>query len=317
MAYVLLNKGKTNLGDPMQFIKTSIFLFALCMSVNSIAGSYLNWQMDRIDFLNKGKKISIRTGFLKANPDVPFKGNILYYQGLADSMLNHDPLFEVLIKDGYRVIAFDYMGQGGSLGSMNYTKIQNINRLGDLVISKYKRNDGANHKYHIIGWSTGGLAAYKKAYLDKGKTVKSITLIAPGISPRYLVGEGLFNWPIDEITIRTLTTNRFIGVNDPHEDAIYPASPAHVLKFSINLQMQAYKARRSWKISKAVKGFVLLSDPRIDTYVNSNKTLKAIKKNARHFKTLLYKNTLHEIDNEEESTAKLVRRDILNFINNQ
>lgn len=45
-----------------------------------------------------------------------FKGNILYYEGLGDSMLNHAPLFEKLSQNGYRVIAFDYMGQGGSSG---------------------------------------------------------------------------------------------------------------------------------------------------------------------------------------------------------
>src|SRR5690606_367981 len=161
------------------------------------------------------------------------------------------------------------------------TTIENINEIGDKVIKELGRGNG---KYHIIGWSTGGLAAYRKAYHDKGKEILSVTLLAPGISPKVLVGEGLFNWPIDEISMRSLTSNEFKGVNDPHVDPIYPASPLCVPKFALNLQATAYNSR-SWLMSSNVKGFVLLSDSRIDTYVNSTVTRKVVRKNAMHFKT--------------------------------
>lgn len=287
-------------------------LLVFLMPTIAFAGSFLDWQMSSIDYKYKDKNVEIRTGFLAANPEVEFKGTILYYQGLADSMLNHDPLFQVLTEAGYRVVAFDYMGQGGSAGSMNNTTIENINEIGDKVVKKLGRGNG---NYHIIGWSTGGLAAYRKAYHDKGNRILSVTLIAPGISPRVLVGEGLFNWPIDEISMRSLTSNEFNGVNDPHEDPIYPVSPLCVPKFALNLQATAYNSR-SWVMDRKVKGFVLLSDSRIDTYVNSTVTRKVVKKNAMHFKTKTYLNTLHEIDNEKEYIAKTVRQDILDFIEN-
>src|SRR5690606_22010771 len=148
-------------------------LILLLLPTLSFAGSFLDWQMSTIDYNYKNKNVEIRTGYLEANSEVEFKGNILYYQGLADSMLNHDPLFQVLTNAGYRVVAFDYMGQGGSAGTMNNTTIENINEIGDKVIKELGRGNG---KYHIIGWSTGGLAAYRKAYHDKGKEILSVTL---------------------------------------------------------------------------------------------------------------------------------------------
>src|SRR6185312_33467 len=51
----------------------------------------------------------------------PLKACVLYLEGLGDSIMNHRPLFSNLNQNGYRVIAFDYMGQGGSQGSMNLT----------------------------------------------------------------------------------------------------------------------------------------------------------------------------------------------------
>lgn len=297
-------------------MKYLTLILILIFPFASKAGSFLNWQLEKHSFKYDNQSVKIRTGYLEANPDVEFKGNILYYQGLADSMLNHDPLFSSLVDAGFRVIAFDYMGQGGSEGSMNNTTIENINNLGDQIIRKFARRiSNKNLKYHIIGWSTGGLAAYRKASIDKGQSIISITLIAPGIAPKVLVGEGLFNWPIDEISMRSLTSNNFIGVNDPHEDPIYPTSPVCVPKFALNLQATAFNSR-SWKIDQKIKGFVLLSDNKVDTYVNSITTTKVIKKNASHFRRKTYTNTRHEIDNEFEPTGNTARQDIKSFIIN-
>ncbi|PIP89655.1 MAG: hypothetical protein COW01_04515 [Bdellovibrionales bacterium CG12_big_fil_rev_8_21_14_0_65_38_15] len=295
----------------MKYLTILIFLV---FPLASKAGSFLNWQLEKHTFTYKNKPVQIRAGYLEASSKVAFKGNILYYQGLADSMLNHDPLFQSLVNEGFRVIAFDYMGQGGSDGSMNNTTIENINILGDQIIKRFARKiDNKKFKYHLIGWSTGGLAAYRKAYLDKSQSLLSVTLIAPGIAPKVLVGEGLFNWPIDEISMRSLTSNQFIGVNDPHEDPIYPNSPVCVPKFALNLQATALSSR-DWKIDEKIKGFVLLSDNKVDTYVNSATTLKVVRKNASHFKRITYMKTRHEIDNEFESIAQVARNDIRKFI---
>jgi alpha-beta hydrolase superfamily lysophospholipase len=235
-------------------------------------------------------------------------------------MLNHDPLFEVLVNDGYRVIAFDYMGQGGSAGSMNDTRIKNINQIGDAVVKLLSRKNGPDgDQYHIIGRSTGGLAAYRQAFYDGGSTkkaIRSIMMLAPGIAPNYFVGEGIWNWPILEISMRTLTNNKLVGVNDPHHDPIWPKSPVHVLSFALDLQATAKAMRNFGFISKDIKGITFLSGPN-DTYVNAAKTKSALKSKAPHFTIKEYAAGLHELDNEVDSIAKDVRKSILEFLNSQ
>lgn len=289
------------------------------LSIKIMAGSYLDWRISFIKVLINGKQVQIRSGFIKAmlKPGQKFKGNILYYQGLGDSMLNHDPLFEPLINDGYRVIAFDYMGQGRSDGNMKNTTIANINSIGDQVLKHFARSQKGNVKYHIIGWSTGGLAAYRRAYLDGGKKIKSVTLIAPGIAPNTFVGKGLWNIPPFEITAETLTNNRFIDTNDPHTDVIYPISPLYVFfNFALDLKATAKKARREWKISPKIRGLVLLSGAN-DNYVDTEQTLLTIQDKADHFQYMTFCEALHEIDNEIEDIAKKTRKSVLSFINNE
>ncbi len=180
-----------------------------------------------------------------------------------------------------------------------------IQRLGRADIHGQKR-------YHLIGWSTGGLAAYRKAYLND-KNVISTTLIAPGIAPNYLVGEGLFNWPVDEISMRSLTSNTFENKNDPHEDPIHPNSPLVVPLFAANLQNTAKVARWFWDIPKSIPGLVLLSGPN-DTYVNAKKTKSVLKRKAPHFETKVYAGAKHEIDNELDYIAQDARTTILEFL---
>ncbi len=66
--------------------------------------------------------LSMRVGY--SLETTKLKGCILYLQGLADSIQNHAPYFSRLNDAGYRIIYFDYLGQGGSEGSMNDTRIQ-------------------------------------------------------------------------------------------------------------------------------------------------------------------------------------------------
>ena len=146
--------------------------------------------------------VEIRAGYLPHKGE--FKGNILYFQGLGDSMLNHDPLFIKLSREGFRVIAFDYMGQGGSSGSMNKTRIQFIPWIGERIWNRFAYRKNEFQEKTVIGWSTGGLAAYLAATESKADKV---ILIAPGLAPRKIVGEGIFNRIPNEITLRTLTTD--------------------------------------------------------------------------------------------------------------
>jgi pimeloyl-ACP methyl ester carboxylesterase len=69
--------------------------------------------------------IKLRAGHFPSKTHTP-KANVLYLEGLADSMFNHDRLVNTLSEAGYRIIAFDYPGQGGSEGSMDQTRITGI-----------------------------------------------------------------------------------------------------------------------------------------------------------------------------------------------
>ena len=92
-----------------------------------------------------------------------------------------------------------------------------------------KRNPDVN----ILGWSTGGLAAYMQA--SQGG-VKKVILIAPGNTANLVVGEGFHQWPLNVITIRTLTTDTYVNGNqDPHIDPIHPRSPIEIPAFSASL----------------------------------------------------------------------------------
>lgn len=251
----------------------------------------------------------IRAGYLPH--EGVFKGNVLYFEGLGDSMLNHDPLFKKITTAGYRVIAFDYMGQGGSGGRMNKTRIEYIPWIGDRVWNKFALAKEKFSSKNIIGWSTGGLAAYLMATENKADKV---ILIAPGIAPRKIVGEGLFNHLPNEITLETLTTDVYFDrQSNPHREEVKPNSPVKVPHFSVNLLTTA-ECLKDKEISSSVKGFVLLSGDE-DTYVNAERTKRIIRANAPHFKIKAYEGALHEIDNERKEIRDVAHADILRFLN--
>lgn len=280
-------------------MKKIIILGCLFISFLGFAGDN-DFELNTINFsLSK-----IRTGIFRTDK-AEVKGTILYLEGLGDSMLNHAPLFSRLVESGYDVIAFDYMGQGGSSGYMHFSSIQNIGKLAKKVWNYYIKD--SSKKMILLGWSTGGLVAYSYAYL-KPSEVDSVILLAPGIAPKVWVGERM------RITLASLTQNRFLGAKDPHIDEIRPNSPLKAPGFATNLLSTAMLAR-TWKMPKSVKGLVLLSS-REDTYVDSPKTIKVLDKNASHFKYFMYEGTgaLHELDNELEYISRDVQRRIIEFL---
>lgn len=242
---------------------------------------------------------------------------MLYLEGLADSVANHGALFNKLSKGGYRVVFFDYMGQGGSQGSMNNTRIVaplssslQISTQAKFVWDRYSNRkdeyfgrDCSQSKKLVIGWSTGGLATYGLAH--EGWT-DAVVLIAPGIHPKKFIGEAATSpkmmFTLDQvITERTLTRNKFAKSLNPHVDPIKPISPSVVPLFATNLILSS-EFSQSWQISKKVDGFVFLSGIE-DTYVDRVSTQKTLKKNAPHFKVVAYNGALHEIDNEIPEVA--------------
>ncbi len=249
----------------------------------------------------------IRSGYFPEKAGAPFKGNIVYLEGLGDSMLNHAPLFSYLSARGYRVIAFDYMGQGGSSGKMNNTVVGDLPDLALNMLARHGR-DVAHFKKIFMGWSTGGLASYVAAVEKK---VDVVVLIAPGVVPNKVVGEGLAGWPPNEITMRTLTRMNYDGsVANPHLDPIHPTSPLEVPGFAVSLLSTAEIYQRM-NVPAEVKGLVMLSG-NTDTYVDAEKTRQVIGEKASHFVIQQYAGTLHEIDNEIDSVK--VHQAIYDFL---
>lgn len=274
--------------------------------------------------------IKLRTGVFFENRDAKFRGCILYLQGLADSISNHQPYFSKLNNAGFRVITFDYMGQGGSEGSMNNTAVEvktapnatepmlrrhrynqnyEIQSQAEYVWDFYESTRGpnghdcSNSKKYVIGWSTGGLAAYRMAF---ERRAHAVVLIAPGIHPKLMVGESAYSYYkmvlfMQTITERSLTRNKFANQNNPHQDPIKPLSPAHVPSFAGNLVLTSM-ASRYWDISREVPGLVFLSGNE-DTYVSRTKTFETLLKRAPHFTVTTYDGALHELDNEIPEVA--------------
>jgi len=248
--------------------------------------------------------VNLRTGTMPETPESEFKGCVLYLEGLADSIQNHNTLFTSLAEAGFRVVTFDYMGQGGSDGSMNHSRIDDsllpglqIGNQAKAIWEKYSGECGQSKKF-VIGWSTGGLAAYKLAYEG---WADAVVLIAPGIHPNKFVGEAaksafLLASLQQVITERTLTTNHFENGNDPHVDPIKPISPAVVPLFATNLLVTAEFSHK-WSIPSRVKGYVFLSGKE-DTYVDAEATKSTLASKAPHFSVKEYEHALHEIDNE-------------------
>jgi alpha-beta hydrolase superfamily lysophospholipase len=217
------------------------------------------------------------------------------------------------------------MGQGGSEGSMNHTRVKD-KIFPALEIGSQAKLLWAQHsqipvngftclqsRRMVIGWSTGGLAAYELAF---DKWADSVVLIAPGIHPNKLVGEAskapaLLPLLKPVISERTLTRNTFANQANPHVDPIKPDSPAKVPLFAGNLLATAIKSQ-FWNVDQGVKGLVFLGTG--DTYVDYAATKRTLAKRAPHFSIVQYEGALHELHNEIPQVANDVTRKILDFL---
>ena len=263
---------------------------------------------DRVEYIRYSGEY-VRTGIMNSKLPIT-KGNILYLQGFADSMMNHRPLFEKIASAGFNIIAFDYVGQGDSTGSMNSMSITKINKLATNVWDYYV--DDKAEKKIILGWSTGGLAAYKYGH-DFENEVKALILLTPGIIVK----------PVLSVKLETLTrVNYRMGVHDPHIDPIRPSSPMLVPTFAASLASTAIFKSTRYKLSKKIKGMALFAS-NDDAYIFSNASYKVLKANNPHFKVHQYKKqgyflskgALHELDNEISTIASDVRKRIIAFLN--
>jgi alpha-beta hydrolase superfamily lysophospholipase len=263
-----------------------------------------------------GFRERLRTGIVMESAQKELKGCVLYLQGFSDSMMNHSPLFGQLSKSGFRVITFDYFGQGGSEGNMNATRVKSndgifadISEIADRVWAKYSLQPGPSglncgRKKFVLGWSTGGLAAYRMAHELKADAV---ILMTPGIKLGLIVGEKY------SVTERSLTR----AATSDHAKHIFieeirPTNPLGVPFFTANLFKTSVQSQ-NLKISSSVPGLVLLSGDN-DSYVYSAETEKVIRQNAPHFEIHKYEGALHALDNELPAVSADVHDRIVQFL---
>jgi alpha-beta hydrolase superfamily lysophospholipase len=261
------------------------------------------WVLEQLPVeLPTGRTTTLRAGYLPANPDVAFRGNVLYLEGFSDSMMNHDTLFQEVTALGYRLVAFDYPGQGGSEGTMNWTRVKHIPDMAEAVMARLSRPDGPSTRTWM-GWSTGGLAAYQAAADGR---VDRVVMLAPGIHIRPIVGE----W--GSVTPRTLTGHEAAGLPDPHVEAPRPTTPARFPLFAASILKNSI-ASQNVEVSPQVAGLVLLSG-KGDRYVRGAATRRTLARNARHFDVRTFEDALHELHEEVDPIGAEVRGAVIEFL---
>lgn len=289
-----------------------VLVAAISGQPHAQADATAGWTLERVEIATQVPlvgTVGIRAGYFAENPAVEFRGNVLYLQGLADSILNHRPLFARLSEAGYRVIAFDYMGQGGSEGWMNLTRIIDpvfqglrISSFAEAVWARFAREADKFPRKAVIGWSTGGLAAYEMA--TRG-WADAVVLIAPGLAPRKLVGK------LGVITQDTLTSAVFAKGEDPHVEPISPRSPALVPAFAVNLLFSA-QVLRFTNVAAGVRGLVFFGGD--DSYVKSKASREVIERRAPAFRVVEFARARHEIDNEKPEIRDALVAETLEFL---
>lgn len=313
----------------------SLKVFAAFLAFSTLASSAMAdespWYLEQTPYNVTTpfvKDVNLRTGYYRESAEVPFKGCVIYLQGLADSGINQGPLFQHLSQHGYRSVFFDFMGQGGSEGTMNNTRIFDpmnpslqLSTQAKWVWEKYATmKDSANgrdcsqSKKLVMGWSTGGLPAYMLAH---EQWADAVVLFAPGIHVRAFVGESaakptkLLTFQ-QVITERTLTRNKFEGETNPHIDPIKPTTPAIIPMFASNLLLSSNVAQ-NWKISTKVPGLTFITGLN-DFYVNAPAVEKTLQKNAPHFKLEHYPESYHELTNELPEVSQDVYKKTVLFL---
>jgi alpha-beta hydrolase superfamily lysophospholipase len=279
-----------------------------------------------------------RVGMMLEAEGREFQGCVIYLEGFGDSIRNHLPLFHHLANAGYRVLAFDYLGQGGSEGSMDNMRLDSmalplpvgrayeISAQAKWVWNYFSRTPDlrnnrtcAHSPKLVIGWSTGGLAAYR---LAEQKWADAVALIEPTVIPKTCVGASanvsfpeclkkIFSNP-NVITVHSLTSENYTVRANPHIDPIKPFNLLGVMGFGINLNTTAKLLARFWRIDPRVKGIVFLGGKN-DTFSDPDATSRLLEKNAPHFTLIRYEQGLHELDNEVPAISENMRDRTVNF----
>lgn len=253
-------------------------------------------------FGSLGEEVPIRIG--EQRPVGTPKGDVLYLMGLADRIDNHAPLFSAWTSQGYRVVTFDYPGQGESGGSLNHFDFSELANLATRVIDTEYREDDARPLI-IAGWSTGGLLAIRMAQVESfpkpRRRPQHMVLFAPGISVRPIVGE------LQLITWESLTSN----VNAPgYGKPMKPMSPLEVPMFAARLFATSLLSRVG-SFPKDIPTLVLLGGEDEDVYAKTSKVKEWVSKrrgDGANVVGVQCPGMKHQLDNEIAPFGDAVRR---------
>lgn len=270
--------------------------------------AYANLKSYLIDAPEIDEKCQIRV--IESTPNQKINSDYFFFIGYGDRADNHLPLFNKLNSVGNRVISFDYPGHG--LSKCNYLNSTDFTKLMKLV-SKIELHTRPKQKRPIIlsGWSTGGLLALRLAQDNvlNNRPIKSLELIAPGISVYPLVGgDGI-------IRNKTLLNNP----NPPHMGPPIPISPLLSPFFSSSIIFNGLLARQLGMPN--ISTLVLIADDHDDLYAKSF-VLKSFFQDQKllnlnqNLNIVQCQNSKHEMDNEWDSIGEFVRNEITKFSQN-
>lgn len=288
-------------------MKRTIQVLLLCFIalVGLLYSSSAQAATSRSQILNLQCPMAIAAHVRELLPDGPIRGDVMYVHGLGDNVLNHDPLFQVWLDLGYRVIAMDLPSHGETTGySLNCC---NFEMLGNFIleIDRRMKPDGDPTRPMVLaGWSTGGLVALRmvqrKLFEKHFRQPSALQLFAPGIGVRLKVG----NW-WGGITDDTLTRNP----NPPHHGQAKPGSPYPVLPFAMRMVWESKLAQ--WgDLPAHLPTQVFLGGDDTDRYVRndigrrwSNRQIDA----SKSVWVIQYEGAFHELDNEPDGVGDKVR----------
>ena len=160
----------------------SLGCFATASTPAAALESYWEWVPRAVK--RDGVEQTVRAGVLHEDPSVPFLGTVTYIQGITDSLCNHAELFGRLHSEGIRVLAFDFLGQGGSTGELSSIDLDWISDQAQALWQAKARTDGRWGTQRVqLGWSLGGLSVYRDAFRGK---VDAAIVVSPAIYPLIL-----------------------------------------------------------------------------------------------------------------------------------
>lgn len=244
------------------------------------------------------------------NENSKFKSCALFIPGYADSFRNHLPLINSLNNNGYKVLTFNFSGHDGSSGdSANFNFSWNDERFDSLeknsaqltptnsilyqaqyIWDKLAENQNCSKENRIlIGFSAGGLAAYKMASL--GWTSK-VVLINPVLQAKSILN-----------SLRPGGTFQSLKELNEASSLNFPSSTiAGANKGTLNLIKQILaESELLGNIfpSKKLKGAIFYSEN--DIYSDSEKIEDLLIARAPHqFELHKYPNSRHRLDQPGE-----------------